>query len=110
PPVHCLLALRSPWNPVSIWPTTAASELRTRWSSAIRPPTYSPGSPKNWRSSRRTTERGIDRRLQEWACPADRRPAVADRRVPTRQAREGSGLRADQTEERVVRQGRRQDL
>src|SRR6476619_4044929 len=62
PPVHCLLARRSPWSPVSICPTTAVSESRTRWSSArrpwsrtagyMRPQTYSPGSRKNWRSSR----------------------------------------------------------
>ena len=51
PPVHCLLALRSPWSQVSICPATAASESRTRWSCATRPPTYSPGSRRNWRSS-----------------------------------------------------------
>ena len=39
-----------------------------------------------------------------------RRPAVADHRVPARQARQGSGLRADEAEERAVGQGRRQDL
>ena len=62
------------------------------------------------RETRSSTDRGIDRRLQERARPADRRPAVADHRVPARQAGQGSRLRAHQAQERAVRQGRRQDV
>ncbi len=114
PPVHYVRAPWSPWSPASICPTVAASASRTRWWWQTRPPAThrncSPGSPRNWPSCRRFTDRAKHCRFQKWTCTGDRRPAVADHRVPARQARQGPGVRAHQAQERALRQGRRQDL
>ena len=68
------------------------------WSAMSRQTTCPPGT--------RLAPRGHHERPQERPGAQPRRPAVDRRRVPARQARQGRRVRADDAEERALRQGR----
>jgi hypothetical protein len=55
---------------------------------------------------RKWLSRGFDKRPQERHGPQHQQPALVGRGVPARQARQGSGVRADQAQGGPVRQGR----
>ena len=117
------LESRSPSSPVSTSRAAAASGSRTlSWSRTGRP-SCSPRPPRSCSSSapEPVSAPAVRTRRKEtppWPPPTTSRTASSStstascgrHRVPARQARQGAGVRADQAEERAVRQGRRQDV